>query len=140
MFLRKLLNIPANIAEKTKDFCTKIKTFHTKVINEGVEEGLRKAQLQRKTEIKKEICIYNSVFNKAKTPVLNDIKDVKTLPKDISNVWKEQAPLMTKTKNTYQQAVKPHLPGVCACVGAVLPFPGVTSSGYFVGQLIKHFT
>ena len=69
--------------ERCKNFGSKVKNFHTQVINESVYKGIMDAQMKQQGTIGREITIYKNIFNEAKKPVVRDVKNIKKIPKEI---------------------------------------------------------
>ncbi len=116
------------------------RSFHADIMTNGTTAGMRRAQLARQNPLIQEFSIYGSIFRKASEPIERDLINVKHMPKDVSEAWKSGSSVKTKARKAYRNGVKPHLPGVLAYIGTVVPLPLAQPFGYVMGQVLKYLT
>ena len=128
------------IGERFSTLYADARTFHADTINRGTVSGIMRAQSKRQNYLEREFSIYSSIFQTAIKPIERDLKNVKNMPKDVSAAWKSGTNIKTKTGKAYRNGVKPHLPGILAYIGTVVPVPLAQPFGYVLGQVLKYLT
>jgi hypothetical protein len=83
--------------------------------------------------------------------VNKEIFGMKNMPRNLRNGWQQGTRLskikhsgatntmINKTIGVYRKGIYPHIPGLFAGIGTILPFPGTSIGGFCLGKILQKF-